>query len=233
MTLAVSSSAAVTAVAVIPLAAIHCGGNVRQELGDIESLADSIRQHGVLTAVLVERRGDGGFELVAGFRRVAAAEVAGLAAISAVVRDPVAGVQRVSHQLAETDDRCALSQLDVAGAMQQMLDLGASADEVATRFATSTDTIERWRAVLALPPALLALVRDGTIEAGDLADRGELGEDEESRARSLPRSAQGRHCAGRSAGCASSVLWPPPSRRCRRSWRRRDVPSWPHRGTTR
>ncbi|MDQ6846793.1 MAG: ParB N-terminal domain-containing protein [Candidatus Dormibacteraeota bacterium] len=77
--------------AVIPLADIRRSGNVRQELGDIESLAESIRQHGVLTAVLVERRQDGAFELVAGFRRVAAAETAGLEHIPAVVRDSVAG----------------------------------------------------------------------------------------------------------------------------------------------
>ena len=179
MTTAVSSPAATAEVAVIPLADIRRSGNVRQELGDIDSLAESIRQHGVLTAVLVERRQDGAFELVAGFRRVAAAERAGLGHIPAVVRDPVEGVQRVSDQLAENDDRCALTELDVAGAMQQMLDLGASTDDVAQRFATSTDTIDRWRAVLALPAPLLALVREGTVEVSDVADLGELADDEE------------------------------------------------------
>lgn len=179
MTTAVSSPAATAEVAVIALNDIRRNGNVRQELGDIESLAESIRRHGVLTAVLVERRQDGAFELVAGFRRVAAAELAGLEHIPAVVRDPVEGVQRVSDQLAENHDRCALTELDVAGAMQQMLDLGASTDEVAQRFATSTDTIDRWRAVLALPAPLLALVREGTVEVSDIADLGELADDEE------------------------------------------------------
>jgi ParB/RepB/Spo0J family partition protein len=179
MTTAVSSPAAAAEVAVIPLRDIGRNGNVRQELGDLKSLAESIRQHGVLTAVLVERRQDGGFELVAGFRRVAAAELAGLEHIPAVLRDPVEGVRRVSDQLAENEDRCALTQLDVAGAMQQMLDLGASTDDVAQRFATSTDTIDRWRAVLALPASLLALVREGTVDVSDIADLGELADDEE------------------------------------------------------
>jgi ParB family chromosome partitioning protein len=179
MTTAVSSPAATMEVAVIPLADIRRGANVRQELGDIESLAESIRQHGVLTAILVERRQDGGFELVAGFRRVAAADVASLTHIAAVVRDPVAGVQRVSDQVTENSERCALEQIDLAGAMQQMLDLGASAEDVAERFDTSTDTIDRWRAVLTLPAPLLTLVRDGTLDVRDVADLGELGDEEE------------------------------------------------------
>ena len=179
MTTAISSQAATTEVAIIPLVDIRRSGNVRQELGDIESLAESIRQHGVLTSVLVERRQDGAFELVAGFRRVAAAEAAGLGHIPAVVRDPVAGVQRVSDQLAENNDRCGLTDLDVAGAMQQMLDLGASREAVAERFDTSTEAIDRWRAVLALPAPLLTLVREGTIDVRDVADLGELGDDEE------------------------------------------------------
>jgi ParB family chromosome partitioning protein len=137
MTTAVSAPAATMEVAVIPLADLRRGGNVRQELGDIVSLAESIRQHGVLTAILVERRQDGGCDLVAGFRRVAAAAAAGLTHIPAVVRDPVAGVQRVSDQVTENAERCALDQLDIAGAMQQMLDLGASTEDVAERFATT------------------------------------------------------------------------------------------------
>ena len=63
--------------------------------------------------------------------------------------------------------------------MQQMLDLGASTDDVAQRFATSTDTIDRWRAVLALPAPLLTLVREGTIDVSDVVDLGELADDEE------------------------------------------------------
>ncbi len=179
MTTAVSSQAMTTEVAVVRLVDILRSGKVRQELGDIESLADSIRQHGVLTAVLVERREDGGFELVAGFRRVAAAEAAGLDHIPAVVREAMTGVQRVSDQLAENDDRCGLTELEVAGAMQQMLDVGASTDEVAVRFATSTDAIESWRAVLSLPAPLLALARDGTVSAGEVVDLGDLAADED------------------------------------------------------
>ena len=135
MTTAVSSQVATTEVAVIALVDIRRSGNVRQELGDIESLAESIRQHGVLTAVLVERSPDGAFELVAGFRRVAAAEAAGLEHIPAVVRDPVAGVQRVSDQVAENNDRCGLTDLEPSGiASPATFDITANG----TRYGMST-----------------------------------------------------------------------------------------------
>ncbi len=63
----------------IPLERIRADRNIRTKLSDVEGLAKSIRRHGVLTAVLVARREDGDFDLVAGFRRHAAAAVAGLA----------------------------------------------------------------------------------------------------------------------------------------------------------
>ena len=52
---------------------IHADRNIRTKLPDVEGLARSIRRHGVLSAVLVTRRDDGDFDLVAGFRRHTAA----------------------------------------------------------------------------------------------------------------------------------------------------------------
>jgi ParB family chromosome partitioning protein len=95
-------------------------------------------------------------ELIAGFRRIAAAEAAGLDYIPAVVPDPVAGMQRISDQVAENDDRCALTELDAAGAMQQMLELGATTDAVAQRFPRAPTRSNPWCAVPALPAPLLA-----------------------------------------------------------------------------
>ena len=57
------------------------------KLPNIPSLAESIRREGVLTAITVDRRDDGDFDLVAGFRRVAASRLAGLTSIPAVIRD--------------------------------------------------------------------------------------------------------------------------------------------------
>ena len=58
--------------------------NVRRDLGDLRELADSIRRHGVVTPIVLERRGET-FRIRDGHRRVAAAQIAGLSRIPAFV----------------------------------------------------------------------------------------------------------------------------------------------------
>src|SRR5205807_1474548 len=55
------------------------------DAGALAGLADSIRSHGVLQPIVVERDGDG-FQLVAGERRLRAAALAGLSRIPAILR---------------------------------------------------------------------------------------------------------------------------------------------------
>ena len=50
-------------------------------------LAESIRQNGILTPVLVRPFPQGGYEMISGHRRMRAAEIAGLTTIPAVIRD--------------------------------------------------------------------------------------------------------------------------------------------------
>jgi ParB/RepB/Spo0J family partition protein len=103
-------------VQIIPIASIRTDDNVRRRLDNLESLAESITLHGVLTAITVTRADDGAYNLLAGFRRVAAATMAGLATIPAVVRDPTDPAARLQLQLAENLERDALGDLDQAGA---------------------------------------------------------------------------------------------------------------------
>jgi len=60
--------------------------NPRHRLGGLDELAESLQEYGLLQPVVV-RRVEGGHELIAGHRRVAAARQLGWAEIAAVVRD--------------------------------------------------------------------------------------------------------------------------------------------------
>src|SRR5262245_27415932 len=53
----------------------------------LQELADSIRATGVLQPVLVRRALEGGFQLVAGERRLRASQLAGVGAVPAIVRE--------------------------------------------------------------------------------------------------------------------------------------------------
>lgn len=54
---------------------------------NMQEMADSVRQYGVLVPVLVRPKSEGGYEMVAGHRRMKASELAGNATISCIVRE--------------------------------------------------------------------------------------------------------------------------------------------------
>ncbi len=63
---------------VVPLSRIKVGqANPRSSLRHLDELTESLRQHGLLQPVVVRPAADGDFELVAGHRRLAAAEALG------------------------------------------------------------------------------------------------------------------------------------------------------------
>ena len=53
---------------------------------ELEQLAVSIKEHGVLQPILVVERTDGGYEIVAGERRWRASQLAGLATIPCIIK---------------------------------------------------------------------------------------------------------------------------------------------------
>lgn len=103
---------------------------------ELEELASSIRSYGVLQPILVRPRGRR-FELVAGERRLRAAQLAGLERIPAVVQELK---ERESALLAivENVQRQNLSVLEEAGALRRLLDeFGLTQEELAQRIGRS------------------------------------------------------------------------------------------------
>lgn len=121
--------------------------NIRDDLGDLSGLADSIAAQGVLEALTVipHAAADGtpGHQLVAGHRRAAAAILAGLTAVPCVLRpdlvldgnatdgDRAVQAGHVGAMLAENLHRRGLSAVEEARGVQAMLDLGVSLTRVA------------------------------------------------------------------------------------------------------
>jgi ParB family chromosome partitioning protein len=87
----------------------------------LAELADSIRAQGVVQPIVVRPVGDGDYELIAGERRWRAAQLAGIEAIPAVVRD-VPDEVSVAMALIENIQREDLNPLEEATALRRLID---------------------------------------------------------------------------------------------------------------
>lgn len=125
--------------------------NVRKDLGDLGSLAESIRANGIIQPVVVTPDHGEGHVLIAGHRRVAAAKLAELEDIPVVIRD-VDEATRLELMLVENLQREGLTPLEEASAYQRLVvEHGYSQSRLATRIARSQPHISRRIALLDLP----------------------------------------------------------------------------------
>jgi ParB family chromosome partitioning protein len=152
----------------IPVAAIRPNPYQPREHFDEEelsSLAESIREVGILQPVLV-RETDEGYELIAGERRWRAARRVGLQNIPALVRD-TDDASALEHALVENVHRSDLNVLEEAAAYQQLIeDFGLTHEEVAIRVGRSRTSVTNTLRLLQLPPTVQRLVRDKSLTMG-------------------------------------------------------------------
>jgi ParB family chromosome partitioning protein len=152
----------------VPVSAIE--PNPRQPRVDfpeetLAALARSIREVGVLQPVVVRAR-DGGYELVAGERRVRAARLAGLATIPAIVREGD-DTESLREALIENIHREDLGPLELASAFQELLEeLGVTQETLAERLGYSRAHIANTIRLLSLPGDVQRLLAEGKIQAG-------------------------------------------------------------------
>ncbi|MBX9244641.1 ParB N-terminal domain-containing protein [Actinotalea ferrariae] len=115
--------------------------NVRADAALTPEFVGSIKTHGVLTPILVQRTADA-LHVRAGQRRTLASIEAGLTAIPAYVVDgDTDEARRIIEQMAENDHRAALADRDRVAAFQQLSLLGLSAAQIAKRTHTKKDHV--------------------------------------------------------------------------------------------
>jgi ParB family transcriptional regulator, chromosome partitioning protein len=132
---------------------------------ELEELAASIREHGLLQPIIVRPVGDD-FEIVAGERRVRACQRLGLATVPALVRTAT-DTQMLELALIENIQRADLNAIEEARAYQsyiQRLDL--TQEQAAQRLGRSRPTVANMLRLLDLPPDVQELVSRGTISMG-------------------------------------------------------------------
>jgi ParB family chromosome partitioning protein len=133
---------------------------------ELRELAASIQQHGVLQPLLVMPLADGGYQLVAGERRLEASRLIGLAAVPAVIRS-VSPQEQLELALIENLQRSDLNPLEAADGYQRLADdFGLSHEAIAERVGKSRVSISNTLRLLKLPAEARQAVADGVISEG-------------------------------------------------------------------
>lgn len=135
------------------------------EKNSLRELADSIREKGILQAILVQKV-PGGYELIAGERRLRAARLAGLARIPVQVRK-LQDEEKIELALIENIQRENLNPVEEAQAYRELQARhGYTQQEVARRVGKDRATVANSIRILALPDYAKKGLIEGSLSAG-------------------------------------------------------------------
>jgi ParB family transcriptional regulator, chromosome partitioning protein len=131
----------------------------------LEELAASIRANGILQPILV-RPFNNGYQLVAGERRLSAAQRAGLLSVPATIRD-IPDELLLELALVENIQREPLNPIEEAQAYQKLMETtSATQEQIAGRLGKDRSTIANSIRLLKLPPTVKPLVAEGKLSPG-------------------------------------------------------------------
>ena len=142
----------------------------------LKSLADSIRQYGVLQALVVTRkeveRGDSGlgveYELIAGERRLRAAKLAGLVQVPALIRTGEESDQmKLELAIIENIQREDLNPVERARAFHRLAnEFGFKHIEIGRKVGKSREYVSNTLRILTLPEYIVTALSEGKITEG-------------------------------------------------------------------
>ncbi|HJW31346.1 MAG TPA: ParB/RepB/Spo0J family partition protein [Saprospiraceae bacterium] len=132
----------------------------------LEELAQSIKIHGIIQPLTLRRLSEGRYQLIAGERRLKAAQKAGLTAVPAFIR--LADDQGMLElAIVENIQREDLNAMEVAFSLQRLLEECKLTHEVlSTRVGKQRSTVTNFLRLLKLPPRLQQAVRNEEISMG-------------------------------------------------------------------
>src|SRR5438105_7920186 len=133
---------------------------------ELEELAQSIREHGILQPILVSQQPDGAYVLITGERRWRAAQLAHVRTLPALIKEatPQASLEMA---LVENIQRSDLNPLEEAHAFRQLLDEhGLTQEQLAQRLGKSRVAITNTLRLLHLPDGVREALANGSITEG-------------------------------------------------------------------
>ena len=131
----------------------------------LEELAESIRVHGLIQPITVNKMDDG-YLIIAGERRYRACKMAGLTEIDAIVKN------YTSRQIAEISiienlQREDLNPIEIAKSLQKLMqEYNITQEQVASRIGKNRSSIANYVRLLTLYPEVIDMVEKGKISHG-------------------------------------------------------------------
>ncbi|UWR22475.1 ParB/RepB/Spo0J family partition protein [Sulfitobacter sp. S190] len=134
--------------------------------GDLDDLAASIKEKGVLQPLIVRKRADDTFEIVAGERRWRASQMAQLHELPVIVRE-YSDIEVLEVAIIENIQRADLNAVEEAAGYRQLMDkFGHTQEKMAEALGKSRSHIANLLRLLNLPMPVLDLLRQGDLSAG-------------------------------------------------------------------
>ncbi len=132
----------------------------------LEELAQSIREHGIIQPLIVRKRPQGGYFLIAGERRWRASQRASLLEVPIVVQD-VSSQESFERAIVENVQRADLNVIEEALAFQRLADeFSLTQEQIATKVGKERSTIANALRLLKLPTSVRGMVEEGRIGMG-------------------------------------------------------------------
>ena len=130
----------------------------------LKELSDSIKEKGVIEPIII-RKNSGGYELIAGERRLRAAKMAGFKEIPAVISN-VSDEESLEFAIIENIQREDLNSIEEAEAYRSLVNFGLSQEEVAKKVGKERATVANYLRLLRLPPEVKDELVKETISMG-------------------------------------------------------------------
>lgn len=132
----------------------------------VTSLAESIREHGMLQPILVRPYIDGQYQIVAGERRWRAARMLGLDEVPVIIKD-ITDVEAMQMALIENLQRENLNPIEEATGYKRLLEeFNMKQDDIAKTVGKSRSSIANMLRILTLPEEVREMLVNGEISVG-------------------------------------------------------------------
>ena len=132
----------------------------------LQELADSIREHGVISPITLRDNGDGSYMIIAGERRFRASKLAGLERIPAYIRT-AKDEQVMEWALIENIQREDLDAIEIALAYQRLMDdYNLTQERMSERVGKKRATVANYLRLLKLPAEIQVCIKEKKIDMG-------------------------------------------------------------------